>query len=49
MVQVGSPKYKRGLKILLSYIVSSQFWLNLPMDDPYFGYITKLTPKNIAL
>jgi hypothetical protein len=26
-------------------IIYNQIWLNLPMDDCHFGYITKLTPK----
>jgi hypothetical protein len=31
---------------LLSYLACSQKpWLNLPIDDRHFGYITKLTTK----
>jgi hypothetical protein len=26
-------------------IIYNQIWLNLPMDDCHFGYITKLTPQ----
>jgi hypothetical protein len=34
------------LKKLLSYLACSQKpWLNLPIDDHHFGYITKLTTK----
>jgi len=48
MVQGGSQKYARICfkKILLSYLACSQKpWLNLPIDDHHFGYITKLTTK----
>jgi hypothetical protein len=31
-------------KILVSYLASSQIWLNLPVDHCHFGYSTKL-PK----
>ncbi len=27
----------------------SQIWLNLPMDDCHFGYVTKLTPQKLTL
>ncbi len=30
--------------IIFSYLACNQIWLNLPMDDGYVGYITKLTP-----
>jgi hypothetical protein len=32
----------------LSYVVYSQIWLNLPMDDCYFGYTTELTKITLA-
>jgi hypothetical protein len=28
-------------------IYISQIWLNLPIDDHHFGYITKLTKKTL--
>ncbi len=40
MLQVGTQKYQRMLKILLSCLACSQIWLNLPVDDHHFGYIT---------
>jgi hypothetical protein len=46
MVQVGSQKIEGCfINILLSYLVFSQTWLNLPMDHRHFGYITKLEKK----
>ncbi len=35
-------------KILLPYLLYSQIWLSLPVDDCQFGYITKLQ-KNTTL
>jgi hypothetical protein len=32
-------------KIVVSYLVCSQIWLNLPLNDCHFAFITKLTPK----
>jgi hypothetical protein len=50
LVQVDSQKNKNMFNFFKnSYLASSQFWLNLPMDDCHFGYITKLTKKTIEL
>jgi hypothetical protein len=44
MVQVSSQNKIKGCLIFeVSYFACSQIWLNLPMDDHHFGYITKLT------
>jgi hypothetical protein len=47
VLQLGSQKYGKMFKkkILLSYRIHSQIWLNLPMVNHYFGYITKFTKK----
>jgi hypothetical protein len=45
MVQVGSQKYIRMLKIFLSCFVDSQIQLNLITGDHHLGYITKLGDK----
>jgi hypothetical protein len=43
MLQVGSQKIHKDVQqILLSYLACSHIWLNLPMDDCHFGYITNL-------
>jgi hypothetical protein len=47
MVQLCSQKYKRMFsEFLLSYISSSQIWLNI-LVDKHFGYIKKLKKKNL--
>jgi hypothetical protein len=33
---------------LLSYLICSQIWLNHPMDDHHFSYITKLKNKPLV-
>ncbi len=41
LVPIRSPKHKNdGLIFVFSYWVCSQIWLNLPMDDHHFSYIT---------
>jgi hypothetical protein len=46
MVQGSSQNKIKGCLIFeVSYFASNQIWLNLPMDDHHFGYITKLTKK----
>jgi hypothetical protein len=35
--------------MMLSYLASSKIWLNLPVNDHHFGYITKLIGKNPGL
>jgi hypothetical protein len=47
LVQVDIQKIETCLK--LSYLACSQSWLNFPMDYHHFGYITKLTKKDIEL
>ncbi len=47
----GSKKKRRNaLKKLVSYLACSQIWLNVPMDDRHFGYVTQNWPqKQIAV
>jgi hypothetical protein len=46
MVQVGSQTIIEGsFSKTLSYLPCSQIWLNLPIDNRHFGYMTKLTQK----
>jgi hypothetical protein len=35
--------------MMLSYLAFSKIWLNLPVNDQHFGYITKLIGKNPSL
>jgi hypothetical protein len=50
MVQAGSQKYRLMFKdFLLSYLVCSPIWLNLPMNIRQFAHIRKLTQKNTVL
>jgi len=49
-VPTCSQTIKQLLIFLLSYLVYSQIWLNLLMDDHHqFGYITKLKKKQKTL
>ncbi len=41
----NSQIIKGFLILLLSYLLCSQIWLNLVVDDHQFGYITKLKNK----
>jgi hypothetical protein len=41
----NSQIIKGFLNFLLSYLLCSQIWLNLVVDDHQFGYITKLKNK----
>jgi hypothetical protein len=46
----SSQKLKKMFKFSYIHILAcSQIWLNLPMDDHHFGYITKLTLKKKRL
>ncbi len=45
LVPIDTQKYRRTLKLFSFYLVHSQIWLNLLIDDGHFDYITKLTPK----
>ncbi len=46
MVQGSSQNKIKGCLIFeVSYFAFSQIWLNLPMDDHHFGYITKFDKK----
>jgi hypothetical protein len=38
---VCSQKYRKMIKFCTSYMVYSQIWLNLPMDDRHFGLKTE--------
>ncbi len=41
---VGQPEKRDVKKVYyISYLAFSQIWLNLPMDQCQFGYISKLT------
>jgi hypothetical protein len=40
---------KDSSSFLLSYLVYSQIWLYLLMDDCQFGYITKLKKKDLYM
>jgi hypothetical protein len=47
LVPIRSPKHKKGgLIFVFSKLVCSQIWLNLPLDDHHFGYITIFFIKN---
>jgi hypothetical protein len=43
--EVAKYKIKGCLIFEVSYFACSQIWLNLPMDDHHFGYITKFDQK----
>jgi len=44
-----AKRRRNALQKLVSFLARSQIWLNVPMDDRHFGYITKLTPKRKSL
>jgi hypothetical protein len=44
-----AKKYRKMFFFILSYLASSQIWLNLLVDRRHFGYITKLTQKNSGI
>jgi hypothetical protein len=38
----------KDIQILISLLDYSQIWLNLPMDDGHFGYVTKLPKTTLS-